>query len=120
MGNFLRNNEPQYLITEASEEAEESDLVMVRESLGSVFGGAPDENDGFYDTVMDDTIHYGFHRAICWTLAYWTQEGGYRFKSYDPMDTFVDLDARRTSDISKFLITYTMDREDLRETYPVD
>lgn len=120
MGNFLRNNEPQYLISEASEEAEEKDLIMIRESLDSVFAGAADENDGFYDTIMDDTIHYGFHRAICWTLAYWTQEGGYRFKSYDPMDTFIDLDARRTSDVKKFLITYTMDREDLKEKYPQD
>lgn len=120
MGNFLRNNEPQYLITEAAEEAEEADLKMVRESLDSVFAGAPDENEGFYDTVMDDTIHYGFHRAICWTLAFWTPESGYQFKSYDPMDTYIDLDARRPSDIKKFQFTYTKDKEELKMEYPND
>lgn len=120
MSNFLRNNEPQYLITEASQEAEESDLVKTRQSLDTVFQGGPTDNEGFYDTIMDDTIHFGLHKAICWTMAYFDKKLGYKFKSYDPQDTYVDTDARRPSDIKKFLITYTRSREILKKEFPND
>jgi hypothetical protein len=39
IGSFLRNNEPQYLITEASENAEEKDLVEVRQALDAAYKG---------------------------------------------------------------------------------
>lgn len=120
MGNFLRNNEPQYLVTETSEDTEEGDLVKVREALNTVFEWGTDENEWFYDTIMDDTIHFWFHRSICWTLIYWTKEGGYKFKSYDPMDTYIDLDARKPADITKFQFTYTKSKDELRKEYPQD
>jgi len=120
MGNFLRNNEPQYLITKSSEQAEEADLRIVREALDTVYGGSNDDNEGFFDSVMDDTIFYGLHRAICWTMVYFVEGEGYKFKSYDPMDTYIDTDARRPSDIAKFLITYTKSQDALKKQYPSD
>lgn len=116
----MRNNEPQYLITESSIDAEESDLKNTREALNTVFDGVTDDNEGFYDSIMDDTIFYGFHRAICWTMVYFVEGEGYKFKSYDPLDTYIDTDARRPADVEKFLITYTKDKDWLKKKYPKD
>lgn len=70
ISNYLLNNEPQYLITEKTDDTEEEQLVEVRELLDLIFDGGQDENEGFYDTIMDDTVFYGIHRGICWTLVY--------------------------------------------------
>ena len=46
--------------------------------------------------------------------------GTYKFKSYDPFDTYIDTDARRPADIRKFLITYTESKDELKVKYPKD
>ncbi len=70
---------------------------------------------------MDDTIFYGIHRGICWTFVYFDKDKQeYRFKSYDAMDTYIDMDVNRLCEIKKFLITYTAPKEDLKTKYPLD
>lgn len=121
ISNYLLNNEPQYLITEKTDGVKENQLEEARELLDLIFDGGADENEGFYDTIMDDTIFYGIHRGICWTLAYFDPEKKeYRFKSYDAMDTYIDLDINRLSEIRKFVITYTVPTEILEDTYKLD
>jgi len=53
-------------------------------------------------------------------MVYFVEGEGYKFKSYDPLDTYIDTDARRPADVKKFLITYTKDKEALKKKYPVD
>ena len=45
ISNYLLNNEPQYLITEKSDDAKEEQLVEVRELLDLIFDGSDDENE---------------------------------------------------------------------------
>ena len=70
---------------------------------------------------MDDTIFYGIHRGICWTLAYFddkTQK--FCFKSYDSLDTYIDLGVDKLSEIRKFLTTFTRPNQELKTEYPTD
>ena len=70
---------------------------------------------------MDDTIFYGVHRGICWTLAYFDPDKKeFRFKTYDPMDTYIDLDSDKLSGIRKFLSTYSVPKSQLRKEYMLD
>jgi len=121
--NYLLNNEPQYLITKTGQDTEESDLVAKREWLDMVFEGRQEGNEeqSFYDNDMDDVIYYGMFRGIAWTMAYYDQDTkSYLTKSYDSMDTFIDLDARSLRNIRKWVTTYTKDKAELQEEYPVD
>lgn len=73
---------------------------------------------GFYDTVMDETIFYGIHRGIAWTMVYFDEtEKQYRFKTYDSMDTYIDLDVNRLSEIRKFITTYNRPKSVLQHEY---
>lgn len=45
ISNYLLNNEPQYLITEKTDDTEEKQLVEVRELLDLIFDGSDDENE---------------------------------------------------------------------------
>lgn len=70
---------------------------------------------------MDDTVFYGIHRGICWTIAYFDPDTKkYGFKSYDPLDTYIDLGVDKLSEIRKFLITYNRPKSELEALYPVD
>lgn len=70
---------------------------------------------------MDDTVFYGIHRGICWTLVYFDPDTKrYCFKSYDSLDTYIDLGVDKLSEIRKFLITYNRPKNDLKKEYPTD
>jgi hypothetical protein len=70
---------------------------------------------------MDDTVFYGIHRGICWTLVYFDPDTNkYCFKSYDSLDTYIDLGVDKLSEIRKFLITYNRPKADLQKEYPTD
>ena len=45
ISNYLLNNEPQYLITEKTDDTQEKQLVEVRELLDLIFDGSDDENE---------------------------------------------------------------------------
>lgn len=45
ISNYLLNNEPQYLITEKTDDTKENTLVEVRELLDLIFDGGKDENE---------------------------------------------------------------------------
>ena len=53
-------------------------------------------------------------------MAYWTKEAGYCFKTYDPLDTYIDVNARKLSKMKKFLNTYTKSIDELKSEYVVD
>lgn len=125
MANYLNNNEPMYVITGASAETQQSDEVSTREFLDFIFQGQSpklywEDDVTFYDTTMDEVIYYGLFRWITWTLAYYTEEEGYCFRSYDPLDTYIDTSARQLSKVRKFLNTYTKTKEELRVEFPTD
>jgi len=122
--NYLLNNEPTYIITKADADATESDLIWKREFLNSVFNSNQEWQEDvlpFYDTIMDDIIFYWMFRWLAWTIAYFnTKKSIYEFSSYDSMDTYIDLDARSLRNIKKIIITYTKDKDFLRQKYPTD
>lgn len=94
-------------------------MVQYRETLKSIFDGGDEE--GFYDTVMDETIHFGFHRGIVWTMLYFNPTSKqYQFRSFDPLDTYIDLEAQRLALIKVFISTYTESKEELRTKYEKD
>lgn len=45
ISNYLLNNEPQYIITEKSDDTKEEQLVEVRELLNLIFDGSDSENE---------------------------------------------------------------------------
>lgn len=45
ISNYLLNNEPQYLITEKTDDTKEEQLVEVRELLDLIFDGSDNENE---------------------------------------------------------------------------
>lgn len=121
ISNYLLNNEPQFLITEKTDWTNDQDITETREVLDKVFDWGQDENAGFYDTVMDDTIYYGIFRGIGWTMIYFDEERKqFAFKAFDSMDTYIDLWVDRLSEIRKFVSTYNIPREDLKRQYQTD
>jgi hypothetical protein len=121
ISNYLLNNEPQYLLTQMDDGTTEEQLHEKRELLDQIFDGWEEEHEGFYDSVMDDTIFYGIHRGICWTLVYFDPKTKkYCFKSYDPLDTYVDLGVDKLSQIRKFITTYNSSKAQLRLKYTED
>jgi len=123
--NYLWNNEPQYLITAVNGwDVTEEDLENKRSFLNGVFEWNESDLDevcSFYDTVMDDVIFYGLFRWLAWTIAYYDEKKKtYEFKSYDSMDTYIDLDARCLRDIKKIIVTYTKGKRYLEKKYPLD
>lgn len=127
MANYLQNNEPNYVITKGTGEAQESQLVQTRAFLDNVFTGqvsfgknAP-FSDNFYDTIMDDVIYYGLMRGFAATLCYFdTEEKKIKFRNFDPMDIFFGLNVRRMTETRQFLFTYIKSREQLQDEYPND
>lgn len=70
---------------------------------------------------MDDTIFYGVHRGICWTLVYFDDKTKkFCFKSYDSLDTYIDLGVDKLAEIRKFLTTFTRPNAELKKEYPND
>lgn len=125
MSNFLNNNEPEYVISSFSPDTQEEDETTTREFLNYIFEGQDPKLEGeddetFYDTVMDDAIYFGLFRGIVWTLAYWTKEEGYKFKCYDSLDTYIDTSARKLNKSRKWVTTYTQDKNELAILYPKD
>lgn len=125
MANFLNNNEPEYVISGFTPETQEEDEESTREFLNYIFEGQDpklkgEDDETFYDTVMDDAIYFGLFRGIVWTLAYWTKEEGYKFKCYDSLDTYIDTSARKLSKSRKWLTTYTQSKNELSVCYPND
>lgn len=122
--NYLLNNEPQFLITAIWKDVNEWDLVAKRVFLENVFEWATSDKDEvmwFYDTVMDDVIYYGMFRGLSWTMVYYDKENkSYEFRSFDSMDTFIDLEARSLRNIQKIVFTYTKNRDWLKKNYPTD
>jgi len=122
--NYLLNNEPQFLITAIWNDIEESDLVSKRVFLENVFEWAKsdiEEITWFYDTVMDDVIFYWMFRWVVWTMCYYDEsKQSYEFRSYDPMDTFIDLEARSLRNIKKWITTYTKNKNELKKLYHID
>lgn len=120
MVNYLMNNEPQYMVTGTGEGETEGDRVATREILDSIFQGRGDD-EGFYDAIMDDAIHYGLLRGISWTMAYYdAKRQQYKFKVYDSLDTYIDTGARNPRNIKKFIFTYTKNRGELEVEFPND
>lgn len=121
IANYLLNNEPQYLITKKEGGVGEDFIEETREALNLIFDGSDDENAGFYDTVMDETVFYGIHRGICWTLVYFLPDiKQFRFKTFDPMDTYIDTDVDSLDKITKLVHTYNLPKAQLRQKYRID
>ena len=75
----------------------------------------------FYDTQMDDVVFFGLQRGIAWTLAWHDSDSmGIKFKTFDPLDVYVDIDARKTTQIKDFVFTYVKQKSELKAQYETD
>ena len=123
MSNYLLNNEPQYLISKTRIDVADWIITEAREFLKHVLEWKQewsDIDDSFYDSIMDDVIYFGLFRGIAYTLWYYDENKWFLFRSYDPFDCYIDMDARTTKDIRKFIITYTKPKDIIESEYKVD
>ncbi len=125
MANYLTNNEPTYLITGGNNEFRPENAIQVNALLDSTFDGPigdfGENPTTFYESQMDDVVFYGLQRWLCYTLAWFdSEENRVRFSSYDPLDTFIDIDTRKISQTKDFIQTYTKSKTELSQMYEVD
>lgn len=125
ISNYLNNNEPAIVVTGFVPKTKHADEIMTREWISFVMNGQDPRLDAeddmsFNETTMDETIWFGIMRGIAYTMISWEKGEGYRFHSYDSLDTYIDTECRKLSQMKKFLVTYTKPKTELQSMYPVD
>lgn len=137
LANYLRNNEPKYLITDdpfnykedPNDTVTDNDMTAARSLLDNIFGRKwTTQSDktapfvsSFFDTIMNDNIDWGLLRWYALTLCWFDKDAHkVKFKLFDPFDVYYRLNVRRLTEAREVLFTYTKTTSEMIAEFPKD